>query len=318
MNNQSISLNIKMKVENVMEVVNPADGDKEKTRQNPAKGDVKLLPNVSSVKNMDLVFDPAQSNLKKGLYTKRTEDPQVPKVKISLSHLQKLLKEKTSTRELDSKREATIKIKKSSSKRFLAITNLIAKDKHLDNPLASKKTDGALQKQPEQSETEFPLAAAQALKLFAADLSDFEKGEILDYQTVYYMGNGIAKANLEPLTGYDDDKGDYNTYVGEQINYRYEILDILGKGSFGQVLKCVDHKTGETIAVKIIRSKKKFYKQATIEAKILQYIKDKDPKGKANVVKIFNSFMFRKHVVSPSCETSVSSSNYSECISMIK
>jgi dual specificity tyrosine-phosphorylation-regulated kinase 2/3/4 len=100
------------------------------------------------------------------------------------------------------------------------------------------------------------------------------------------------------VTGYDDEKSDYNTYVGEQINYRYEILDILGKGSFGQALKCIDHKTQQIVAVKIIRSKKKFYHQATIEAKILKYIRDNDLENKANIIKILDSFMFRKHIVS--------------------
>ena len=118
---------------------------------------------------------------------------------------------------------------------------------------------------------------------------------------IYYIGNGVAKINLEPLTGYDDDKSDYNTYVGEQINYRYEILDILGKGSFGQALKCFDHKNKELVAVKIIKSKKKFYTQSTIEIKILKYIKKHDPNGKANVVKILDYFMFRKHIVRLFC-----------------
>jgi hypothetical protein len=288
MNNQSISLNIKMKVENLLEVVNPVVSNNKKVITfNP--GNIKLLPNVSSVKNMGIIFD---STHNKVLYTKRSDETQVPKVKISLSHLQKLLKEKALARE--SKKEATIKIKKSSSKRFLAITNLVTKGQHFDNPFSSRRPEA----NKSQDAVVFPLTAAQALKLFDAELSDFEKGEILDYNTIYYMGNGVAKANLEPMTGYDDDKGDYNTYVGEQINYRYEILDILGKGSFGQVLKCVDHKEDKLVAVKIIRSKKKFYKQATVEAKILQYIKEHDRKSEGNVVEIFDYFMFRKHVVS--------------------
>ena len=52
--------------------------------------------------------------------------------------------------------------------------------------------------------------------------------------------------------------------------YRYEITDSLGKGSFGQVLKCLDHKTGEHVAVKIIRNKKRFHCQALVEVKILE------------------------------------------------
>lgn len=34
---------------------------------------------------------------------------------------------------------------------------------------------------------------------------------------------------------------------------RYEILEVIGKGSFGQVIRALDHKTGQHIAIKIIR-----------------------------------------------------------------
>lgn len=51
--------------------------------------------------------------------------------------------------------------------------------------------------------------------------------------------------------------------------YRFEIIERLGKGSFGQVYKCFDHKLKEEIALKIIRNKPKFHKQAMVELKIL-------------------------------------------------
>ena len=44
----------------------------------------------------------------------------------------------------------------------------------------------------------------------------------------------------------------------DHIAYRFEVLDFLGKGSFGQALKCIDHVTKEIVAIKIIRSKEKF------------------------------------------------------------
>ena len=35
--------------------------------------------------------------------------------------------------------------------------------------------------------------------------------------------------------GYDDDRGDYCVVPHDHLAYRYEVLGLLGKGSFGQV-----------------------------------------------------------------------------------
>ena len=45
--------------------------------------------------------------------------------------------------------------------------------------------------------------------------------------------------------------------TGDHIAYRYEILELLGKGSFGQVIRAYDHKTQQYVAIKIIRNKKR-------------------------------------------------------------
>lgn len=43
----------------------------------------------------------------------------------------------------------------------------------------------------------------------------------------------------------------------DHIGFRFEVLEVIGKGSFGQVLKCLDHKTTELVAIKVIRNKKR-------------------------------------------------------------
>ena len=151
-----------------------------------------------------------------------------------------------------------------------------------------------------EEEIKFPMTAPQALKFFADRLTDFEKGELLDYKEIYFLGKELLKKEVRrsnKIQNFDDDKGDYNAYVGEQIGYRYEIVDILGKGSFGQALKCYDHKAKQPIALKIIRSKKRFYHQATVEVKILKFISDNDVKNSSNIVKMQDCFIFRKHIV---------------------
>ena len=41
--------------------------------------------------------------------------------------------------------------------------------------------------------------------------------------------------------------------VRDHIAYRYEVIEIIGRGMFGQVVKCYDHKDKDFVACKIIR-----------------------------------------------------------------
>lgn len=50
---------------------------------------------------------------------------------------------------------------------------------------------------------------------------------------------------------------------------RYEVLETLGKGSFGQVVKAFDHKTQSFVALKCIRNKKRFHQQVCLEYYLL-------------------------------------------------
>lgn len=70
-------------------------------------------------------------------------------------------------------------------------------------------------------------------------LTDFEKGEILDFKSIYFLGLEADKIKGSPFApfnfGYDDDRGDYKVVLKDHIAYRFEVLQPLGRGSFGQV-----------------------------------------------------------------------------------
>ena len=51
--------------------------------------------------------------------------------------------------------------------------------------------------------------------------------------------------------------------------FRYEIDSLIGKGSFGQVVKAYDEVEQNQVAIKIIKNKKPFLHQAQIEYKLL-------------------------------------------------
>lgn len=83
----------------------------------------------------------------------------------------------------------------------------------------------------------------------------------------------------------------------DHICFRFEVIEFLGKGSFGQALKCFDHKTKELVAVKLIRNKKRFQHQAGVELKILMHLKQNDPDDAFNIIRIKDYVVFRKHLV---------------------
>jgi len=145
-------------------------------------------------------------------------------------------------------------------------------------------------------------------------LTSYERVEIKDYKEIWYIGSSsvqkIDVAYKKPTdkkhseksevvnNGYDDSRGDYHIVLHDHINYRYEVISLLGKGSFGKVLKCYDHKEKNYVAVKIIKNKKRFEKQGMVEVKVLDAIRSRDPENVMNSynIKFIESFYFRGHL----------------------
>mmetsp|Transcript_8482 Transcript_8482/g.10180 ORF Transcript_8482/g.10180 Transcript_8482/m.10180 type:complete len:623 (-) Transcript_8482:1512-3380(-) len=95
--------------------------------------------------------------------------------------------------------------------------------------------------------------------------------------------------------GYDDEHYDYKVKANEILNGRYEVKQRIGKGSFGQVVRAYDRISMEDVAVKIIKSKKPFYRQAKTEIELLQELNAKDPEDKWFIVRLRDTFVHRKH-----------------------
>ncbi|KAL8190526.1 UNVERIFIED_CONTAM: hypothetical protein K2H54_055339 [Gekko kuhli] len=84
--------------------------------------------------------------------------------------------------------------------------------------------------------------------------------------------------------GYDDDNYDYIVKNGEKWMDRYEIDSLIGKGSFGQVVKAYDRVEQEWVAIKIIKNKKAFLNQAQIEVRLLELMNKHDTEMKYYIV----------------------------------
>ncbi|KAL7713365.1 Serine/threonine protein kinase ppk15 [Entamoeba marina] len=106
----------------------------------------------------------------------------------------------------------------------------------------------------------------------------------------------------------DNEYFDYIIYVGDVIgsydfvdktqchlsNSRYKAVSLLGKGSFGQVIKCLDMNTNEYVALKILKNRANVLRQGMLEISILTLLNDSDEDDL--VVKMLDHFLYQNHL----------------------
>ncbi|TFK73908.1 kinase-like protein [Pluteus cervinus] len=101
--------------------------------------------------------------------------------------------------------------------------------------------------------------------------------------------------------GYDNEDYDYilyvNDWLGTEEGHKYLILDILGQGTFGQVVKCQNMKTHEIVAVKVVKNKPAYYNQSMMEVTILDLLnKSCDPNDEHHILRLRDSFIHKNHL----------------------
>ncbi|CAH8654928.1 unnamed protein product [Dicrocoelium dendriticum] len=83
-----------------------------------------------------------------------------------------------------------------------------------------------------------------------------------------------TNATADPLQTANGTLSTYSTHgfvrVGDVWHDRYRILALIGKGTFGQVVRALDQTSGEEVAIKMIRNKRSFLQQAEVEIKLLR------------------------------------------------
>ncbi|XP_061815713.1 dual specificity tyrosine-phosphorylation-regulated kinase 2 isoform X1 [Nerophis lumbriciformis] len=145
-----------------------------------------------------------------------------------------------------------------------------------------------------------PLTPEQAMKQFMPKMSTFEHHEVFNYPEVYFIGpNAKKKSGVmggANNAGYDDEQGSYIHVPHDHIAYRYEVLKVIGKGSFGQVVKAFDHKSQTHVALKMVRNEKRFHRQAAEEIRILEHLRKQDKDSTMNVIHMLENFTFRNHI----------------------
>uniref|UniRef100_A0AAY4D9J5 dual-specificity kinase n=1 Tax=Denticeps clupeoides TaxID=299321 RepID=A0AAY4D9J5_9TELE len=95
----------------------------------------------------------------------------------------------------------------------------------------------------------------------------------------------------------DDEEGHLICRSGDVLQERYEIVSTLGEGTFGRVMRCIDHRRGGAhVALKIIKNVEKYKEAARLEINVLEKINEKDPENKHLCVQMFDWFDYHGHM----------------------
>ncbi|KAL4640677.1 dual specificity tyrosine-phosphorylation-regulated kinase 2-like [Arapaima gigas] len=145
-----------------------------------------------------------------------------------------------------------------------------------------------------------PMSPDQVTKQYVSKLTSFEHQEIFSYPEIFFVGPNAKKRpgiiGGSNNCGYDDDQGSYIHVPHDHVAYRYEVLKVIGKGSFGQVVKAYDHKTHQHVALKMVRNEKRFHRQAAEEIRILEHLRKQDKDATMNIIHMLEHFTFRSHI----------------------
>uniref|UniRef100_A0A674PLL4 non-specific serine/threonine protein kinase n=1 Tax=Takifugu rubripes TaxID=31033 RepID=A0A674PLL4_TAKRU len=107
----------------------------------------------------------------------------------------------------------------------------------------------------------------------------------------------LQTTNVGATGGAGAGDGDYQVVQHEvlcSMKNTYEVLDFLGRGTFGQVVKCWNRGTGEVVAVKILKNHPSYARQGQIEVSILARLSGENA-DEHNLVRAFECFQHRSH-----------------------
>ncbi|KAL8947147.1 MAG: hypothetical protein Q9222_006541 [Ikaeria aurantiellina] len=104
--------------------------------------------------------------------------------------------------------------------------------------------------------------------------------------------------------GFDNEDSDYILYVNDILGNeenghknRYLILDVLGQGTFGQVVKCQNLRTQEVVAVKVVKNRTAYFNQSMMEVSVLDLLNGKlDKNDDHHLLRLRDTFIHKQHL----------------------
>lgn len=106
-----------------------------------------------------------------------------------------------------------------------------------------------------------------------------------------------AADNSNKATSSSNSEGDYQLVPHEVLSSatnQYEVLEFLGRGTFGQVVKCWKQGTNELVAIKILKNHPSYARQGQIEVSILHRLAQ-ESSDDYNFVRAHECFTHKNH-----------------------
>jgi len=82
---------------------------------------------------------------------------------------------------------------------------------------------------------------------------------------------------------------------GELFRNQYLLEKVIGRGSFGQVIRAYDTRKRERVAIKIIKSDRPYFQQALQEVRMTAMLQRLDPDDSYSIIRLRDKFIYRGH-----------------------
>lgn len=145
--------------------------------------------------------------------------------------------------------------------------------------------------------------ASSLLKAVTLDVIPLYRRCNPDFQFVHAVPRRCLTKPSDAVYNHEWDNRyhDYILYVNDVLDddrgNQFTVLDLLGTGTFGQVVKCLYQNTGEVVAVKVIKNQPAYFNQAWVEINILRMLhRNNRPDHTRHIVKFYSHFVFRGHL----------------------
>mmetsp|Transcript_12140 Transcript_12140/g.24749 ORF Transcript_12140/g.24749 Transcript_12140/m.24749 type:complete len:652 (-) Transcript_12140:737-2692(-) len=93
----------------------------------------------------------------------------------------------------------------------------------------------------------------------------------------------------------DDENWDYRVERGEFFRNRYILEKVIGRGTFGQVVRSYDIVTERRVAIKIIKSDRPYFQQSLQEVRMTAMLQRLDPDDNFSIIRMVDKFVHKGH-----------------------